>query len=100
MNLSEHPIYQCIYDLCVEIEKLPASEQETKVVVMAADLEKPIAKLLKELKDLKSKAEAMRRALKLVSDWAYKPIDEGGSIPDFAEDIIPVVEAALKESKE
>jgi hypothetical protein len=61
MNLYKHPIYQAIYDLCVEIEKLPASDQETKVVCMAGALEKPVAELLAQLATEKSarlKAEA------------------------------------------
>lgn len=53
MNINEHPIYKDIYDLCQAIEKLPASEQETKIVVMAGELEKPAAKLLKALRDIK-----------------------------------------------
>ena len=35
-----------IYKLCLEIEALPASEQETKVVVMASAIPKTIADLL------------------------------------------------------
>lgn len=62
MNLSEHPIYQNIYDLCVEIEKLPPSEQETKVVVMASDLEKPVAKLLNALQEIKYTALTTKHA--------------------------------------
>jgi len=54
MNILEHPIYKDIYDLCVEIEKLPASEQQTKVVTMASALEQPVSKLLDEIKRLKT----------------------------------------------
>ena len=53
MNIIEHSIYKDIYDLCGEIEKLPASEQATKVVTMASDLEKPAARLIEALKDIK-----------------------------------------------
>jgi hypothetical protein len=61
MNILEHPIYKHIYELCSEIEKLPASEQQTKVVVMAGNLEIPVRELLKnrdsDLKVLKEVAE-------------------------------------------
>ena len=53
MNILEHPIYKDIYDLCQEIEKLPASEQETKCVVMASNLEKPAAQLVGTLREIK-----------------------------------------------
>lgn len=53
MNINEHPIYQSIYDLCQEIEKLPASEQATKVVIMAGDLEKPSAQMVNALREIK-----------------------------------------------
>lgn len=53
MNILEHPIYKDIYDLCQEIEKLPASEQETKCVVMASNLEKPAAQLVDTLREIK-----------------------------------------------
>jgi hypothetical protein len=53
MNILEHPIYKDIYDLCQEIEKLPASEQATKVVVMAGDLSKPAAKLVGTVREIK-----------------------------------------------
>lgn len=52
MDINEHPIYKDIYDLCHEIEKLPASEQATKVVVMASALEKPATKLVKALQTI------------------------------------------------
>lgn len=51
MNLTKHTIYQAIYDLCVEIEKLPASEQQTKVVTMAGALEKNADVLVDALRD-------------------------------------------------
>lgn len=41
MDINKHPIYKAIHDLCTEIEKLPASEQQTKVVTMASALEQP-----------------------------------------------------------
>jgi DNA (cytosine-5)-methyltransferase 1 len=46
MNITEHPIYKDIYELCLEIEELPASDQQTKVVTMAGELEKPAAKMI------------------------------------------------------
>lgn len=53
MNIKEHRIYQNIYDLAGEIEKLPASEQATKVGVMATDLVKPAAELVTTLWEIK-----------------------------------------------
>lgn len=52
MNILRHPIYQGIYDLCREIEKLPASEQATKVVVLAAGLEQPADRLVEALETI------------------------------------------------
>lgn len=63
MNILEHPIYQNIYDLCQEIEKLPASEQATKVVVMASALEQPAAKLIGTVRALEEQAAACRKTL-------------------------------------
>jgi hypothetical protein len=51
MNIDEHPIQRAIYDLCLELEKLPASEEQTKVVVMAGNLSQPVSKLVTALKD-------------------------------------------------
>ncbi|MDE2020708.1 MAG: hypothetical protein KGJ13_10265 [Patescibacteria group bacterium] len=62
MNISEHSIYKDIYDLCQEIEKLPASEQQTKAVVKASDLEKPATRLLKTLREIKYTALTTRDA--------------------------------------
>jgi len=47
-QLYAHPFHQAIYDLCQEIEKLPASEQETKVVIMAGELQNRVAALRAE----------------------------------------------------
>ncbi len=51
MNILKHTIYKAIYDLCHEIEKLPASEQQTKVVVMAGNLERNADQLVDALRD-------------------------------------------------
>lgn len=53
MNINEHPIYKNIYDLCQEIEKLPASEHATKIVVMASDLQHPARKLIEALRRIR-----------------------------------------------
>jgi len=63
MNILAHPIYKDIYDLCQEIEKLPASEQATKVVVMASALEKPADALLAKIKDLEKQVDRLETAL-------------------------------------
>jgi hypothetical protein len=52
MNINKHPIYKAIHALCLEIEKLPASEQQTKVVMMASALEKPADVLVDAMKKL------------------------------------------------
>lgn len=54
MNIEEHPIYKQIYELCLEIEKLPASEQATKIVTMAGDLNKPASELVNALRPFAS----------------------------------------------
>lgn len=51
MNIQKHSIYKAIYDLCAEIEKLPASVQQTKVVMMAGNLEKNADQLVDALRD-------------------------------------------------
>jgi len=63
MNILAHPIYKDIYDLCQEIEKLPASEQATKVVVMASALENPADALLAKIKDLEKQVDRLETAL-------------------------------------
>lgn len=51
MDILKHSIHKAIYDLCVEIEKLPASEQQTKVVVMASNLHAKADQLVDALRD-------------------------------------------------
>lgn len=51
MNINDHQIHRDIYNLCREIEGLPASELQTKIVVMASALHKPAARLVSALKD-------------------------------------------------
>jgi hypothetical protein len=51
MNILKHTIHSAIYDLCLEIEKLPASEQATKCVVMASALHDKANKLIDALRD-------------------------------------------------
>ncbi len=51
MNILKHSMHKAIYDLCLEIEKLPASEQQTKVVQMAVDLHTGVDKLIDALRD-------------------------------------------------
>jgi hypothetical protein len=56
MNITKHPIYKQIYELCLEIEELPASLQQTKVVTMASAMEKPADELLAYLAEIKATA--------------------------------------------
>lgn len=51
MNIDKHTIHRAIYDLCQEIENLPASEQQTKVVVMASALQSKAERLVDALRD-------------------------------------------------
>ena len=51
MDILKHSIHKAIYDLGCEIEKLPASEQQTKVSVMASDLQAKAEKLVDALRD-------------------------------------------------
>jgi hypothetical protein len=51
MNILKHTIHIAIYDLCQEIEKLPASEQQTKIVTMASALHNNADKLVDALRD-------------------------------------------------
>lgn len=44
-QLQGHPMHKAIYDLMQEIEKLPASEQQTKVVTLAGELQNLLARL-------------------------------------------------------
>jgi hypothetical protein len=51
MDINEHPIHRDIYNLCREIEGLPASELQTKIVTMASALHNPASRLVSALKD-------------------------------------------------
>ncbi len=44
-RIDSHPLHKAIYDLCQEIEKLPASEQATIAVSAAAALQDQVAAL-------------------------------------------------------
>lgn len=48
MDINEHPLRRAIYELCLEIEKFPASEQQTKTLIAASDLQEGVTKLLQE----------------------------------------------------
>lgn len=77
MNINTHPIYNEIHNLCQEIEKLPASDQATKVVVMASDLKRPISKLLSLVKEIKQEALNMTDTQKGLSHIVRLCIDAG-----------------------
>lgn len=51
MDILKHTIHKAIYDLCLEIEKLPASEQQTKVVMMASDMHSKADRIIDALRD-------------------------------------------------
>ena len=52
MNIDKHPIHKAIYELCLEIENLPASDQQTKIVTMAGNLHQPVDKLVDGLEEI------------------------------------------------
>lgn len=78
-----------IYNLCVEIEKLPASEQQTKVVVAAGELQHGITQL---------RAEAAKQA-KCLRKWAAEcfPADGNGQV-HFARALMEGVAEELDEA--
>lgn len=51
MDILKHSIHKAIYDLCLEIENLPASDQQTKIVVMAGALHENADRLIDALRD-------------------------------------------------
>lgn len=51
MDILKHSICKAIYDLGVEIEKLPASEQATKLSVMVSKVGEQADKLVDALRD-------------------------------------------------
>lgn len=51
MDITRHPLFKAIYDLCLEIETLPAAEHQTKLVTMASDLKKPAELLYSQWQD-------------------------------------------------
>lgn len=42
-RIDSHPMHKQIYDLMQEIEKLPASEQQTKIITLAGELQNGVA---------------------------------------------------------
>lgn len=77
MNISKHPIHKEIYELCLEIEKLPASEQETKVVTMAGELHKSADKLVDALRAIKLTTLTTSHAEKALAHIVRLCIDAG-----------------------
>lgn len=89
MNISKHTIHKAIYDLCLEIENLPSSEQQTKCVVMASNLHGSADQLLDALRDMlttyrddtemvlvtEERMEAWRRAAELPNDGTQRGRD-------------------------
>lgn len=104
-RIDKHPLHMAIYDLCQEIEKLPASEQATIVVSAAAALHEPVAQLLEKYDFKKSlteeitlqrelfeaeklKAAIFYRALKL----AGAPLDkcQPDALYEWADNVVPM----------
>jgi hypothetical protein len=87
MNILEHPIYKDIYELCLEIEQLPASDQQTKVVTMAGNLERPATKLIASLRAIKFAALNGKDAQKTLAHIVRLCIDAG--IPSLGSHPMP-----------
>lgn len=87
MNITEHPIYKDIHELCLEIEELPASDQQTKVVTMAGELEKPAAKMIAALRAIKFAALNGTDAQKTLAHIVRLCIDAG--IPSLSSHPMP-----------
>lgn len=51
MNILKHSIHKAIYELCREIENLPASKQQTDVLIMASNLHTNADQLVDALRD-------------------------------------------------
>ena len=80
MNLTDHPVFQAIYDACQECEKLPASEQQTRTVIAIGAIALPATALLTDLRQAQA---ALREARKEVSaiEWGghYSHFDRQGT---------------------
>ncbi len=70
MNLQEHPTHKAIYDLCQEIEKLPASDQQTKVVTLAAKLQDDVVAM-------RSVADSNSRCLRRLAAECFPEVVDG-----------------------
>ena len=81
MDINEHPICKAIYELCLEIEKLPASEQQTKVICMTGELQGPLSKLIQEL----------REANKARDSWIERANDAAGAANRFRTELIRLI---------
>lgn len=77
MNINEHPIYKDIYELCQEIEKFPPSEQQTKTVTMAGNLQNSASKLVTALRDIKLTALTTTNGAKGLAHITRICIDAG-----------------------
>jgi hypothetical protein len=63
---------------------------ETKVDRTCMELEAACNRLIAE-------NARLRKAVIAARDWCGKPIENGGNIPDFAEDVAPLLDEALGE---
>ena len=86
MNIDAHPIHRKIYELCLEIEALPASEQATKVVVLATALRDEAEQLRNQLTTSEQLISELTSALKEANELcrsAYQISDRSGEATNW-----------------
>jgi hypothetical protein len=87
-RIDQHPMHRAIYELMGEIEKLPGSEQQTKVVTMAWLLHNQVTVM-------RGCAQGNAKTLRLYGAECF-PADENGQI-HFARAIMEAVADNLDE---
>jgi len=111
MNIDSHPIHRKIYELCLEIEALPASEQATKVVVLATALHEEAEQLRNQLAASNQLISELTSALKNwinyfqadVPKTAESSQEQGDAFTQYwfeTEQALTHATACLKERKE
>lgn len=61
MNISKHPLIKQVYELCLAIEKLPASPEETNAVTLASSVGVSIEKFVDRCKAVQWKIEELAK---------------------------------------
>ena len=79
MQTQQHPLAQESRSLCYAIEELPASEQQTKISVMASDLSKKIENLPLQNGDCEATPDS-RPSTGYAATWTAAALSAGGSL--------------------